>query len=141
MANDLIEKMGALEMLMLRLLERRWNRHWPREKRELRIPSILVTAACRALCASLTGLLIGCVTVQGETPNGKDKVYVASAYSLSGCQEKLDEEAGQHVQITEHTQAVLASVLNFGITPAYVCHGVVPPGTASPASDEYRMPK
>jgi hypothetical protein len=37
----------------------------------------------------------------------------------------MDELAGGHVQMTGHTQAVLGSVLNLGITPAFQCQGII----------------
>jgi len=39
--------------------------------------------------------------------------------TLGDCQEKMDELAGGHVQMTGHTQAVLGSVLNLGITQLF----------------------
>lgn len=81
----------------------------------------------------LTGTLglAGCITIQGETPQGNTKVWVASAYTLTGCQEKLDEEAGHHVEMSEHTQQIVNSVLSYGIMPAYICSGTIAADAAS----------
>jgi hypothetical protein len=69
----------------------------------------------------------GCATRQGlqDDPANHRKDVAASAYTLGDCQEKMDELAGGHVQMTGHTQAVLGSVLNFGITPAFQCNGII----------------
>jgi hypothetical protein len=80
----------------------------------MRLSKDLMLGVSAVLCA-------GCATISGQTSGGNGSaVYVASAYSLTGCQEKLDEEAGHHVLLTEHAQNVLGSVLNFGLTPAYM---------------------
>lgn len=85
------------------------------------------------ICA-LGGLAIGCATVESvqSDPANHRRTIVASAYSLDGCQEKMDELAGGHVEMTGHTQLVIVSVLNLGATPSYVCHGVIADGQASP---------
>lgn len=106
----------------------------------------LWTAACLTLAQSAVS---GCATrqsVQEDSANHRREV-AASAYTLEDCQEKMDELAGGHVQITGHTQTVLLSVLNFGLTPAYQCQGVIAdtnaeapttaaaaPATAAPAT-------
>jgi hypothetical protein len=46
----------------------------------------------------------------------------------------MDELAGRHVEMTGHTQAILVSVLNLGITPPYICHGVISDGPTSPTA-------
>jgi hypothetical protein len=79
------------------------------------------------------GLLIavscgaGCTTVSAveNIPAEHRKVFRASAYTLSGCQEKLDQLAGQHVEMVEHLDQPLMSALNFGILPPYICRGVL----------------
>ena len=87
------------------------------------------------ICLSIAVFLgSGCTTMEGETPTALGKIYVASAYTLNGCQEKLNEEAGTQVTMTEQTDQVATSVLNYGLQPAYICHGLVPnqPDMAKP---------
>ena len=88
------------------------------------------------MIATLPGVW-GCGTVEnvGNDPANHRRAITASAYSLDGCQEKMDELAGGHVEMTGHTQAILVSVLNFGASPPYVCHGVISDREISPAAD------
>ncbi len=90
----------------------------------------LWTAACLTLVLNTVS---GCATRQSlqEDAANHRKEVTASAYTLEDCQEKMDELAGGHVQITGHTQTVLLSVLNFGLTPAYQCQGVIADTTAA----------
>lgn len=74
------------------------------------------------LCLISLVALAGCATVEDE----HGKVVTASADSLQGCQEKLDELAGRHVQM----QQVALS------TTAYICKGVIadaPMAASTPA--------
>ncbi len=85
----------------------------------------LWTTACLTFVLSVVS--VGCATrqvVQEDSANHRREVE-ASAYTLEGCQEKMDEMAGGHVQMTGHEQAVLVSVLNLGITPPYQCQGII----------------
>jgi predicted small secreted protein len=79
-----------------------------------------------SILALASALLIGCSTIQGveNQPAEHRKAVVASAYSLSGCQENLDQQAGGHVEMSYHTQQIAMSVLNLGIVPPYYCQGV-----------------
>jgi hypothetical protein len=100
-----------------------------------RITELLRRIALAFACLGLTGCgpaipaaagltcmaLSGCTSITGR--DSKD--WQASAYTLSGCQTKLDNEAGQHVEMTGHSQRIIVSVFNFGIEPAYYCWGPV----------------
>jgi hypothetical protein len=68
-----------------------------------------------------------CSTIQGveNQPAEHRKAVVASGYSLSGCQENLDQQAGGHVEMSYHTDQIAMSVLNLGIVPPYYCQGVI----------------
>ena len=90
------------------------------------------------------GLLTGCSAysfVQGveNDPVEHRLVVSASGYSLDGCQANMDELAGTHVQMTEHTGQVAISLLNLLTVPAYTCRGFVqepqtpPPAQTTPA--------
>jgi hypothetical protein len=74
----------------------------------------------KLLLVLVLGSLAGCTTFNGRDGNNQ---WTASAYTLGNCQAKLDQEAGHHLQLTGHVQQIAMSVLNFGITPAYVCWG------------------
>jgi len=80
----------------------------------------------RQAAAGVVLAITGCSSIQGSDLQGNTKVYVASAYTLSGCQEKLDEEAGHTVTMTQHMDQPLMSALNLGIVPPYECRGIVP---------------
>ena len=91
--------------------------------------------------AVMIGMLlgaVGCETVENvrNDPTNQRRELTASAYSLDGCQEKMDELAEGHVEMTGHTQAILVSVLNFGASPPYICHGVIPEGRTPPAASQ-----
>jgi hypothetical protein len=92
----------------------------------------------------VSGLLTGCSAysfVQGveNDPVEHRLVVSASGYSLDGCQANMDELAGTHVQMTEHTGQVAMSLLNLLTVPAYTCRGFVqepqapPPAQTTPA--------
>ena len=83
----------------------------------------------RWLCLALVfgATAIGCATqqfIQADPANHRWDAS-ASAYSLDGCQEKMNELAGGPVQMTGHSQQILQSVLNFGVTPFYRCSGTI----------------
>jgi hypothetical protein len=91
-----------------------------------------VKRLCLAL--ALGAMACGCATqqfVQDDPANHRRDVS-ASAYSLEGCQQKMNELAGGQVRITGHSQQILQSALNLGVTPFYRCSGVIPDATASP---------
>jgi hypothetical protein len=71
--------------------------------------------------------LSACSTIQGveNQPAEHRKAVVASGYSLSGCQQNLDQQASGHVEMSYHTDQILMSVLNLGIVPPYYCQGVI----------------
>jgi len=85
-------------------------------------------------------LLAGCTAysfVQGvENDRARHRLVVsASGYTLEGCQARMDELAGTHVQMVEHTDQVAVSILNLLLVPAYTCRGFVqepPLETAAP---------
>jgi hypothetical protein len=85
--------------------------------------STIIKRAAGAL--TLGAALAGCTTVQGQTYEGNHKVFTASAYTLGSCQAKLDNEAGQHVPMTQHLDQPLMSFLNLAITSAFICEGAV----------------
>ena len=92
-----------------------------------------------SLSLIVSGLLTGCSAysfVQGveNDPVEHRLVVNASGYSLDGCQGNMDELAGTHVQMTEHTGQVAMSLLNLLTVPAYTCRGFVQePQTPQPA--------
>ena len=79
--------------------------------------------------------LAGCMTVQGisSEPTEHRKVITASAYSLEGCQAKLDESAGRRAEMTEQVSQVGISILSLGLLPSYICRGTVPDAFSSSA--------
>jgi hypothetical protein len=79
-------------------------------------------------------MAVGCTTQQfvQEDPANHRRSVSTSAYSLEGCQEKMDELAGGPVQMTGHVQEILQSILNFGVTPFYRCSGIIADPTPSP---------
>jgi len=90
----------------------------------------------RSLCLllGLGATAIGCATqqfIQNDPANHRRDVS-ASAYSLDGCQENMNELAGGPVQMTGHSQQILQSVLNFGVTPFYRCSGTIDDAKPSP---------
>ncbi len=102
----------------------------------------------RAQSFGLSLLVLGLLTrcsaytfVQGveNDPVEHRLVVNASGYSLDGCQANMDELAGTHVQMTEHTGQVAMSLLNLLTVPAYTCRGFVqgpqtpPPAQTTPA--------
>jgi hypothetical protein len=83
--------------------------------------------AAVSLILILCVAVLGCETIQNvqNDPVNRRREVSASAYSLGGCQEKMDELVGGHVQMTGHTQAILVSLLNLGLIPWYECHGII----------------
>jgi len=81
----------------------------------------------KLLAAVIASALIfsNCLIMESDMSGDNSGVYVAWAYSLPGCQEMLDKEAGHHVVITEHSERILRSVLNLGIVPPFNCLGTV----------------
>jgi hypothetical protein len=82
---------------------------------------------------AILAMASACSTIQGveNQPAEHRKAVVASGYSLSGCQENLDQQAGGHVEMSYRTQQIVMSALNLGIVPPYYCQGVFtdPPTT------------
>jgi hypothetical protein len=75
-------------------------------------------------------LVAGCTAysfVQGvENDPARHRLVVnAYGYSLAGCQAAMDELAGTHVQMVEHTDQIAVSVINLLLVPAYTCRGFV----------------
>jgi hypothetical protein len=80
---------------------------------------------CLAMC--LSAIAIGCSTnqfVQDDPANHRRDVS-ASAYTLDGCQEKMNELGGGTVQMTGQSQQILQSILNLGVMPFYRCSGII----------------
>ena len=94
----------------------------------------MIRAKWWCLALALGALSFGCATqqfVQDDPANHRRDVS-ASAYSLDGCQEKMNELAGGQVRMTGHSQQILQSVLNLGVTPFYRCSGIIADATPSP---------
>jgi len=91
----------------------------------------------KLLAAAIASALIfsNCLIMEGETSGDNSEVYVAWAYSPTGCQEMLDKEAGHHMMITQHTERIFRSVLNLGIVPPFNCLGMV---QLQPATAKFR---
>jgi hypothetical protein len=85
------------------------------------------TIVTRTVVGALALALSACSTIQGveNQPAEHRKAVVASGYSLSGCQENLDHQAGGHVEMSYHTDQIAMSVLNLGIVPPFYCQGVM----------------
>jgi hypothetical protein len=84
--------------------------------------------------------LTGCITITGYVPVKEGiKVYEANGYSVSGCHENLDKQAGQPTDMTWHTEGPIlafSEVFYLGMLPLYTCKGVpgAPQSTAGPGA-------
>ncbi len=90
-------------------------------------------ARCLAWLGALS--LTGCITISGYVPVKEGvKVYEANGYSVSGCHENLDKEAGQPTDMTWHTEGPIlafSEVFYLGMLPLYTCKGVPSAGTGT----------
>jgi hypothetical protein len=80
-----------------------------------------------ATLVGIAGLVFvsGCFEIEEVNPKPLEHrtEYLTTGYTLSGCQDNLDELAGgKHVQMTEHADSQL-QWLNLGLTPIYHCRG------------------
>jgi hypothetical protein len=87
----------------------------------------MIRAKCWWLVVGLSAIAVGCSTNQfvQDDPTNHRRDVSASAYSLDGCQEKMNELGGGTVQMTGHSQQILQSILNLGVMPFYRCSGTI----------------